>query len=224
MISHNRGFIGSYLTYAPVMWYNQGYCLDVIGECKLSPPGFVHHRFYNAGYIFNIPASIFFMLNRNIYFGLGYFIGYISGRWIDPDWDISSISEAEGRAIRELWILGYVIYGISSFYGAIFRKWHRSFLTHFPIVSTSLRILLLYSVPMWYLYSNGILVYNIFQQEFYFGYLVGLSSADFIHYAADKMWDDDGKKFEKYRNKKTNLGKLERLSIIKRLRKIQDGK
>lgn len=181
------------------------------------PPGFVHYRFYKAGFLISFPTFLYLGFSYGFWFGFGYITGYFFGRWIDPDWDIASINEAEGRAINELWIFGYILYGISSFYGAIFRRLHRNLLTHLPFLSTLIRILFVFFVPIFLLYSYEIILYSVTHFQFYFGFYLGLSTSDTFHFIADKIWSDDGKKFEKYRKK--DIFDLKRFLIIKKIRK-----
>ena len=121
-------------------------------------------------------------------------MGYSFHRWCDNDWDILGTNKAESRAIHELKILGYLLYGVSSIYGAIFMRHHRSIRTHFPIVSTIIRLLFVFwwIIPLYYF---GYIHYAFWQLEVFIGFLLGLSQADMIHYFADLIWKEDSKRF-----------------------------
>lgn len=113
------------------------------------------------------------------------------------------MSASESRAVNELKILGYPLFGISSMYGAIFRRKHRSFLTHFPVISTLIRLLFVFGWWVPFLYWKGIIIYEPWQLEAFIYALWGLSQADLIHYLADMIWLEDGKKFiEKTKKRK----------------------
>ena len=175
------------------------------------PSGTVHYRFYKSGFITAIPSSIY-LITISPMLGIGSIVGYFCHRWIDNDWDVYGINEAESRAVNELWILGYLIYGISSSYGAMFRRKHRSFLSHFPIISTFIRLVFLF----WWLpilYWNGSIEYSFLHIQFYVGFLLGLSQADTYHYFADNIWEEDADglefRFLKKKNRKrtkNNIG------------------
>jgi uncharacterized metal-binding protein len=171
------------------------------------PSGEIHYRFYKAGFFTAIPSTIY-LLTISPSLGLGNLIGYFCHRWIDNDWDVYGINEAESRAVNELWILGYMIYGVSSSYGAMFRRKHRSFLSHFPIISTLIRLIFLF----WWLpilYWNGAIEYSFWHIQFYTGFLLGLSHADTYHYFADNIWkeESDGLEFRFLNRKKYKSSK-----------------
>lgn len=180
------------------------------------PPGFVHYRFYKAGATLNIPAG-FYLFFKNPIFGFSYILGYLFHRYCDNDWDILGTNMSESRAIHELKIIGYLIYGISSVYGAIFMRKHRSFITHFPVFSTIIRLLFVFGIPVFFLYYTRTLIYDVWQVEVFLGFWLGLSMADYIHFCADHLWPEDGKRFleqEKIRLKKEKqFGKSKRNDV-----------
>ena len=148
------------------------------------PDGGTHHKYYNRGYIVSIPVGIITSL-WEWKFGLGYVVGYSLGRYVDPDWDLMGTNAGEGRMVNEIPILGHLVFGVSSSYGSIFRKHHRSFWTHFPVVSTLIRLIFITVVPFVFLDSWGI---NLIGNEWYLFWLglwAGLSHADAIHYYLD---------------------------------------
>jgi hypothetical protein len=120
-------------------------------------------------------------------FGLGYFLGYTFHRWCDNDLDLMGVSGAEGRMVNELPIIGHIFFGASSAYGSWFRKKHRSFLTHFPVVSTIIRLIFFFSVPFILLDGWGVNLIGNGWVWLWVGFLAGLSHADTIHYYHDLM-------------------------------------
>jgi len=140
-------------------------------------------------------------MTKNPIFGIGTIIGYGMGRYIGPDWDIVGINTNEGKIINELKFFGYFLYGISSIYGAIFRKFHRSAITHFPILSTSIRLLFVF---WWigFLYYFNIIQFDWWQFWFGLGILFGLSESDLNHWLCDKIWPESGSKFIKQKDEK----------------------
>jgi len=160
------------------------------------PSGKVHYHYFKIGFIPAIPVSLITLVYFP-YVGTGMLVGYAMGRYVTPDWDIMGVSEDEGKMVREIPILGYFLYGISSTYGAIFRRLHRNYLTHFPMLSTFIRLvflfwwlpLLLYFVKIsshaWGLYG-----------DMFFGILIGLSLADAIHWFLDLLTEQE--KFREY--------------------------
>lgn len=154
------------------------------------PNGEVHYKYYKKGFLFVIPTSIFIVFFVDYRFGLGNLAGYFLGRWIDPDWDIFGSNNAEGRLVNEIPILGHFIYGISSTYGSIFRRHHRSFITHFPIISTSIRLVFVGFIPFLIGDNLGINFIGNNWYKLYFGIWLGLSFADLIHWALDMFHED----------------------------------
>ena len=138
--------------------------------------------------------------------GLSHFIGYSLHRYVENDWDCVIMTASESRAVNELKIFGYPIFGISSIYGAVFRKKHRSFLTHFPVVSTLIRLFFLLGWWLLPLYFYGKIIYEPWHLKVFVYGLWGLSQADMIHWMADKIWKDDSDKFieENKKGKKIN--------------------
>lgn len=109
-------------------------------------------------------------------------LGYLLGYYIDPDLDQANITAAEWRAMRDLGILGALLTMWFLPYGMLMT--HRSFISHFPVVSTAIRYLwLLFPFLGLYLY----LTYNVIPDfwPILAGVFFGLSSADLIHYLAD---------------------------------------
>ena len=146
------------------------------------PDGITHYKFYKMGWAVVLPTSIIVCAVKPE-FGVGISVGYALGRWIDPDLDQIAITGAEGRVLHELGIFGKVFVAYSTLYGAVFYKHHRSFLTHFPGVSTSIRL----GYFFWWLYFAIDILYD-WEIWFGFGVFIGLSFADLIHYLLDKFY------------------------------------
>ena len=108
------------------------------------------------------------------------------GRYIDPDWDIMSTNNAEGRMVNEIWILGHVLYGISSTYGSIFRRYHRKWITHMPVISTAIRLIFVGFIPFLIGDNLGINFIGNGWHMFHLGVWAGLSQADLIHWKLDR--------------------------------------
>ena len=136
-----------------------------------------------------IPLSLFLAF-VDLQLSLGNLVGYTCGRWIDPDWDIFGSNNAEGRMVNEIPVLGHFLYGVSSTYGSIFRRKHRSFWTHFPGISTLIRLVFVGTVPFILGDYFGINFIGNGWHKFWIGFWVGLSQADGIHYWLDKTYGD----------------------------------
>lgn len=88
--------------------------------------------------------------------------------------------------VNEIPILGNIFYGYWSIYGSFFRHMHRSFWTHFPGVSTGIRMVYAFwwlpfvvrSAPLPYVFSLLMLLLGVW---------VGLSAADALHWSADMI-------------------------------------
>lgn len=151
------------------------------------PDGITHHKYYKKGFVVIIPEALLLAV-WDYKFAFGTLVGYGMGRWVDGDWDIMGTNNAEGRLVNEIPILGHFIFGISSTYGSIFRKHHRSFITHFPIVSTIIRLVFVLIVPFIFLDSWGINLIGNGWHMFWLGLWGGLSQADGIHWFLDKTF------------------------------------
>ena len=113
--------------------------------------------------------------------GTGYLVGYTLHRWIDNDWDLMSANSAEGRMVNEVPLLGHFLYGVSSTYGSIFRRHHRSWITHWPIISTLVRLIFVFWLPFVLGDLYGINFIGDGWIWFWLSILAGLSHADTIH-------------------------------------------
>ena len=117
--------------------------------------------------------------------GIGYLAGYSLGRWVDPDLDLMSANSAEGRIINELPLLGHFLYGVSSSYGSFWRRHHRSVWTHYPLISTLIRLVWFLWLPFVLLDAYGINFIGGGWVWFWVSLWLGLSCADAIHLYKD---------------------------------------
>lgn len=160
--------------------------------------GQTHHRVWRRNLLLVPPLTVItylatdglgvicftkFCLSASVIISAGVPTGYLMGRYIDPDLDQMGTTAAEGRLVNEIPILGHFLYGHWSTYGSIFRKHHRSIITHFPVLSTIIRII-------YQFYPLFILIwakewFHISIPLFFFGILIGLSFADFLHWYKD---------------------------------------
>ena len=152
------------------------------------PDGITHHKYYMKGYLIQVPLSVIVGI-FNFQLGAGMLIGYTAGRYVDPDWDILGANSGEGRMINELPIIGHFLFGISSTYGSIFRKYHRKPITHFPFLSTFIRWWFVMLIPYLVTEKMG---WKFFAgvEWFWIGTWIGLSIADGIHWWLDKNYKD----------------------------------
>lgn len=136
------------------------------------------------GYWTSIPVSVAIAC-VDTRAGIGYLLGYSLHRWCSNDWDIMGVTGDEGRMVNELPILGHFLYGISSAYGSIFRKYHRSFISHFPYVSTVIRLMFIFIIPFVVGDGYGINFIGNGWVWFWVNLWLGLSHADGIHLYLD---------------------------------------
>ena len=159
-----------------------------------------HHELWRKGWKIALPLSFLTYaitdpvtgyicsqagcLSVNSLYAGGLLLGYGMGRYVDPDMDLVGATNADGRLINEIPILGVFLFGHWATYGAIFRKHHRSFWTHFPGVSTAIRIFYQFYplfFILWLKDWNFPWIYHLM-----FGIFLGLSYADFLHWREDK--------------------------------------
>ncbi len=151
------------------------------------PSGDIHYHYYMKGYWVEIPATLSLAL-VDMQFALGNICGYSAGRYFDPDIDLMGCSACEGRLVNELPVIGHLLFGATSAYGSIFRGHHRSFITHFPVVSTLIRIIFVGFVPFLLCDNLGINLIGNGWHKFWLGFWAGLSTADFIHFWLDNNY------------------------------------
>jgi hypothetical protein len=120
----------------------------------------------------------------NDFYTIGTLLGYGFGMFVNPDADQVSITHAEGLMINKIPILGHFLYGYWQIYGSIFRKHHRSFWTHFPIISTIIRFV----YQFWAVYA--ILIFSHISSPWIYqtlaGIFLGMCYSDYLHWLEDK--------------------------------------
>ncbi len=148
------------------------------------PDGSVHYRYYMKGYKVTIPVALL-LVGFDWKFSLGYLSGYSFHRYCDNDWDLTTATASDGRAMRELPIIGNFLFGISSTYASFFRRTHRKIISHAPFISTAIRLVFVFIVPFIFLDSWGINLIGDGWVWFWVGFYFGLSQADSLHYFLD---------------------------------------
>lgn len=154
---------------------------------KSMPDGNTHYAAFKRGYILSVPVA-FVCGVSDVRLGIGYILGYSFGRFCDPDWDLMSANSAEGRMVNDIPILGHILFGISSSYGSFWRRHHRSFWTHFPVVSTLIRLIWVFIIPFAIMDGYGVNLMVNGWHRFWLGFWAGLSHADAIHFYLDKFY------------------------------------
>ena len=153
------------------------------------PDGKTHYEAYKRGYVVEIPLSLALCF-VDPKFALGNIVGYTFHRWCDNDWDLTTATASDGRAMRELPILGNFLFGISSTYSSFFRRTHRKVISHAPFISTAIRLFFVWLVPFIFLDSWGINLIGGGWHMFWVGWYFGQSSADAVHYYLDLTHGD----------------------------------
>lgn len=153
-------------------------------QCEMQmSSGEVHNRWHKIGLVVVLPASIFVGLFGFPLAAIAFTGGYVLGRWISPDWDSVAITKDESNMVHDFKFLGYLFVGYTTIYGFVFRKMHRSFFTHFPGVSTAIRLLFVF----WWVYFAIDILYD-WQVAAMISVWVGLSLSDLVHYVLDSWF------------------------------------
>lgn len=155
------------------------------GGLILIPPLMIMGWYITAALPLIMICSLTNCYGAQVFIALGIPLGYVLGAFIDPDMDIVGMTEAEGRLMNNLWVLGGLLVAYWTFYGFLFRRHHRSVWTHGPIISTAIR----YCYQFWGLF---IWIYNSKQDLAWLillliGMFIGTTLSDTIHYSADKI-------------------------------------
>jgi len=153
------------------------------------PAGNVHYEYFKRGYMWTIPFSLSLAV-WDWQFALGNLVGYSFHRYCDNDWDLMGVNQSEGRAVNELPIIGHYLFGVSSVYGSIFRRRHRKPETHWPGISTIIRLIMVFATPFVYLDAWGVNLIGNGWHLFWVGFWAGLSQADGIHFWLDLHYKD----------------------------------
>lgn len=144
--------------------------------------GKTHIIWWKRMFPFSIIISLILMLFSPI-FAIMFLIGYAIGEpFLSADLDQIGLTSTEGRWMRKFGCLGvlFVMYFLP--YAYIFP--HRSFLSHFPIVSDLVRIAYILLIPaiLWFYFQmpvdNTVLLGLA-------GAVSGLSLSTLVHYILD---------------------------------------
>lgn len=115
--------------------------------------------------------------------GVGIFFGYEIGRYITNDWDCVTMTEDESNMSNEIPILGHYLFGVSSMYGSIFKRRHRKWETHVPVIATGIRYVFVFWWIFWQIYLSSLDWYWLI--FLFIGSFIGTSISDAIHQWAD---------------------------------------
>lgn len=151
------------------------------------PSGKVHYSYWKEAIpVIGIISVVSAVTSKDLLLGSSVMLGYLFGRYIDPDLDQIGITEAEGRLIKDLKLFGVFIVAYWLPYGYIMK--HRSFLSHFPVVSTFIRIIYMF-LPVIVLLAlrPDLLSYSPILFPFLSGIFGGLAISDLIHYMLDTI-------------------------------------
>lgn len=160
------------------------------------PSGKTHFNIWKMGWSLCLPLTITLALATSDWYMLALFpLGYLMGRWIDPDLDLVGMSNAESRMMADFKIVGALITGwfvpyayLMRFVGTDKRKGHRNFFSHFPGVSTIIRLAwLLWPTYLGVWYQYGVTI-PLDKTIIVFA---GLTLADTLHYGADVLIGDN---------------------------------
>lgn len=176
------------------------------------PDGRTHYNNWTISWVWIVVLVILVTAFQYYFVAIGIAFGYFLGRWIDPDLDQLALTNAESRMMHEIPMLGMLFVASWFPYAYLARLvgGHRSFWTHFPVVSTAIRIIYMAVVSFIMLFTLYSVVHvlsvmvdvsdiislipfndiqSIVKSEYalmvYYGAFTGLSIADFIHWFAD---------------------------------------
>lgn len=110
-------------------------------------------------------------------------IGTVSGIFLTPDLDQESINGSEWAIIRHTFGLGFLWVMFWYPYAVAFK--HRSFYSHFPVVSTLIRVLyLLIPLVVSSLWFDS---WKLLQSTYWLWWVGGLCFSDLVHWALDGL-------------------------------------
>ena len=143
----------------------------------MSPSGKVHFHWWKKMRVLavaiGVAASLFYWS-----LGLGIVLGYLLGRYLDPDLDLPQTSSSEFRAMRELKLFGALLVAYWLPYGFVIP--HRHFLSHSPILSTMIR----FSYQFWWawvLLDKYGYMWNSAMLYAWLGMFIGMAMSDSVH-------------------------------------------
>lgn len=129
-------------------------------------------------------VSLGVCVSGQTFMAIGVVAGYWYGRYITPDEDIVGMTVGEGYLMNHFPIIGNFIVAYWTLYGAMFRKHHRSFLTHGPFISTAIRYLFGF---WWMVFLVKFGWWDTWATYMLIGAFIGTCVIDILHWAADKI-------------------------------------
>jgi uncharacterized metal-binding protein len=164
------------------------------------PDGRTHHEIWKVGWIGAAPAALAVGAGAYLYSGYiedlfalggGMLAGYLLGKYISPDLDLIGVTTDESRLMEDFKIVGVVVVMIYFPYAYLMRfvglgkHGHRNFFSHFPFVSTAIRLLWLLILPLVLLYWLAGYTLGFYALQTLLGVFLGLGIADSYHAVAD---------------------------------------
>lgn len=184
------------------------------------PAGPVHHEYWKRDLPVVLATSVIlavlglFTSSYLVEFAIWYSFWYWTGRYFDPDLDLTGVTMAEGRMLRELGLLGVFLFGVTSSYAALI-GWiiktfkikgaiggtHRTWLTHSIVPGTLIRVamidILVYSMveiigKLLHFLLGGYLTFALGDiLGFILSQICGLGTSDARHIYLDKHYGED---------------------------------
>jgi uncharacterized metal-binding protein len=161
------------------------------------PSGKVHNQIWKKNYwIAVLFSALCLVVLNDAVLPVFVLVGYFLGRYLSPDLDLIGINSDEGRMMRELKIIGvflvmyFFLYAYLMRFVGIGRKGHRNFFSHFPGISTAIRLGWVV-IPVAILLTHfGVHIPTI-SYTIVLGIFAGLTIADGLHYLADRRVIDE---------------------------------
>jgi len=153
------------------------------------PNGVVHRRLWVSNFPNAILATALGVRIHPV-IGAGIAAGYLLGNIVEPDLDLIQKTRSENAMLDKLGAIGCVWFGYWATYGCLFRKHHRSWLSHGLFIGTIIRFAYLF---LWYSLLSPVLTIDLFMV----GLLIGLAISDAVHIIADWLLTSDGKRKSK---------------------------
>lgn len=159
--------------------------------------GVVHYKYYKKfRIVFLLIAVIFlypsYFIYKDLLISIVFFLSiitgyYFIGNYVDPDFDLISITYGEGRMMRDFKVIGKLLYIYWVPYAFICQIFggHRSWFSHGIMIGTIFRLMyLLIPFWIWFFYTGQ----DLYELEIvgFLGLWFGLGVADFIHIYLDK--------------------------------------
>lgn len=148
---------------------------------NIMPSGKVHYSYWRKFRVLAILCAVSLAFWSG-WASLGVLIGYLLARYITPDLDHRNMTSDEYRTMRELKLIGVLLVAYWMPYGYIFP--HRHPLTHWPGISTVIRMVYLF-FPMWVILGKFGILFEGNNILLFLGIFIGLAIADIVHFILD---------------------------------------